>query len=104
MPFTREGYVSPDAAPYRAPGCTCSDPQLELVGCDCVDREPAVFVIHRARTGEWAGFRFPKRSALERPDAREWPTRQEAVNALAEWRASSELMRGALIGFEVVEG
>ena len=65
--------------------------------------EPPVFVIYRARTGEWAGFRFPKRSALERPDAREWATRQEAVNALAAWRAESLLMQGALIGFEVVE-
>lgn len=40
MPFTREGYVSPDAGELcRGAGCTCSDAQIELVGCECRAQE-----------------------------------------------------------------
>lgn len=225
MPFTREGYISPDEGVIRGRGCQCSDAQLELVGCDCraealsvhvdaadpsrfmikfmdwrmvetvcvagiatrelaldildelasdpsincadpvrnyeehvldwqgaryaayldehesdpslaaaelaADRgpelydpeaqldleihdalhpfgygrdeaEPPVFLIHNETTGEWAGFRFPRRTSTERPDAREFVTRQEAVNALAAARA--EFGQSHLLdGFAVVE-
>lgn len=54
--MAREGWVSDynssDRGPYRAPGCTCSDKQIELVGCDCEpeNRAPVMTVldlIHR---------------------------------------------------------
>lgn len=43
--FHREGWVSDynadEIGRLRVPGCTCSDKQLELVGCDCMS-EPAL--------------------------------------------------------------
>lgn len=65
--------------------------------------EPPVFVIYRESTNEWAGWRFPGRTVKERPDAREFATRQEAVNALAGARAHAGWESTALIGFQVVE-
>lgn len=103
--MSREGYVSNYNAGEeipRRPGCECSVQQLELVGCDCLDQSPSVFVIYRESTNQWAGWRFPKFKANERPDAREFATRQEALEILADARRRPGYA-DTVEGFEVIE-
>lgn len=103
--MSREGFVSNYNAGEeipRRPGCECSVQQLELVGCDCLDQSPSVFVIYRESTNQWAGWRFPKYKVRERPDAREFATYREAREVLDNargWPGYSDTVDG----FEVIE-
>ena len=103
--MSREGYVSNYNAGEeipRRPGCECSVQQLELVGCDYLDQSPSVFVIYRESTNQWAGWRFPKFKANERPDAREFATYREAREILNDARGRPGYAE-TVEGFEVVE-
>ena len=63
---------------------------------------PPVFVIYRESTNQGAGWRFPKFKAAERPDAREFATRQEALEILADARRRPGYA-DTVEGFEVIE-